>query len=264
MSSNGRKLIRRLPRHAQVTATLPCAQTSWNWSVTATNRSLALRFPLSSLPAILNNDIGIAVIILAGSGSSSSLLPSLPRTLPMKWRRLMRAPPPVGDGEAASVQVDHHSRALRVNGSFFVGHGAPNLHAHFITLALQYFDLNGRAGWYVYGNHAMGIDELFAPVRQQAEIGISMVMPYALYEYDEATQLQYLDSCHEAGVKVLYDVSRLGFSATGAALPIADNYTNDWASEAWVAAVKGNVSLVNEHPAIMAFYICDGESAAHT
>ena len=75
---------------------------------------------------------------------------------------------------------------------------------------------------------------------------VEMVMPYALHEYDEATQMQYLDWCHEAGVKVLYDVSRLGFSATGAALPIADNYTNDWALEAWVAVVKGNVSLVNE------------------
>ena len=65
--------------------------------------------------------------------------------------------------------------------------------------------------------------------------------------------MQYLDWCHEAGVKVLYDISQLGFSA-GEKPPM--NYSRDWDTEAWVAAVRGNVSLVAAHPAILAFYIC--------
>ena len=67
----------------------------------------------------------------------------------------MRAPPPVSDVDhSAAVQVDHHIGALRVNGSSFVGQG-----------------------WYVYGNHNMKIETLFAPVRQQAVIGMNLMMP---------------------------------------------------------------------------------------
>ena len=45
-------------------------------------------------------------------------------------------------------------------------------------------------------------------------------------------------------------MSSLGFSA--GATP-ARNYVHDWASEAWQEAVKGNVSLVAEHPALLAY-----------
>ena len=45
----------------QVTATLPCTQSSWNWSFTPTNDSVALTFPLTELPTPLNNDISVQV-----------------------------------------------------------------------------------------------------------------------------------------------------------------------------------------------------------
>jgi hypothetical protein len=125
--------------------------------------------------------------------------------------------------------VDHHTRALRVNGSSFVGQG-----------------------WYVYGNAAMTIDELFAPVTRHAELGINMIMPYALGSFNATDQLRYLDRCHAVGVKVLYDMSSLGFSAQA-----GENYGKDWASTPWKRQVEGNVSLVASHPAVLAFYICD-------
>ena len=68
---------------------------------------------------------------------------------------------------------------------------------------------------------------------------------------------RYLDRCHKLGVKVLYDMSSLGFSA--GATP-ARNYVHDWASEAWQEAVKGNVSLVAGHPALLAY--CESLPAA--
>ena len=52
-------------------------------------------------------------------------------------------------------------------------------------------------------------------------------------------------------------MSSLGFSA--GATP-ARNYVHDWASEAWQEAVKGNVSLVAEHPALLAY--CESREPA--
>lgn len=78
-------------------------------------------------------------------------------------------------------------------------------------------------------------------------------MPDNLAMFNASDQLVYLDWCHHARVKVLYPMSALGFSgATG-----KDNYRSDWDSPAWRAAVLANVSLVQHHPALLGWYICD-------
>ena len=125
-----------------VSAALPCAgeEASWNWSLTAKNLSVTLPFPLTDLPAAVNNDISITVTPAAPIPGRALSAPPL-RT----WRRFLRSAPPPAGSAVEAAQVDHHTRALRVNGSSFVGQG-----------------------WFVYGSRTMTIDELFGPVQRQA------------------------------------------------------------------------------------------------
>ena len=227
--THGALLLALAPRlhgaSISVVAELPCAGKSanWSWQFLAQNDSVALRFPLSALPPQINNDLLVSVDIspspLTSAGASIRL---------SKARRLMRTTTAPAGVEVA--QVEHHTRALRVNGSSFVGQG-----------------------WYVYGHAGMSLDALFAPVARHAQLGINMVMPYALGSFNESDQLLYLDRCHAAGVKVLYDMSALGFSAGAPGF----DYGKDWDSDTWRKYVEGNVSLVASHPALLAFYICD-------
>ena len=214
------------------TARLPCsghgtgnasATRTWTWPpVHIANQTIMLPFSLAGLPGSINNDIGLTVDGVPG-WSKGQLT---------KWRRLMResapAPPTVDP-----VQVDHHTAALLVNGRQFVGQG-----------------------WYVYGGFAAALKNislLFAPVRRHAALGVDMVMPYNLNDFNASDQLHYLDLCHAAGVKVLYPLADLGFTAG----LNKQNYAKDWLNPAWVSAVRGNVTLVKSHPALLGYYLCD-------
>ena len=130
-----------------VVAALPCASSSgggggakWSWSFAVENSSVALRFPLSALPASINNDLSISFEITPAAATSASAnaaaaaaaatAAAAPWAPPggaatmkfVKWRRLMRTTTAPAAG-VESVQVEHHTRALRVNGSSFVGQG---------------------------------------------------------------------------------------------------------------------------------------------
>jgi hypothetical protein len=242
-----------------VEASLPCARANWSWGFLATNTSVALTFPLTGLPPTMNNDLSVAVSSSASVAGRRTTAGGL--RLPLKWRRLMRAPPPTAQATIQPAQVDHHTRALRVGNRSFLGQG-----------------------WYVYGSAVMSVETMFQPVRRQAELGIDMIMPYALSSLNASDQLRcawtssharraasspcvspvtelqpivdlcrFFDLCHSVGVHIMYDLSGLGFSA-GHQPPI--DYQHDWASPDWRKHVEGNVTLVSKHPALLAYYIC--------
>jgi hypothetical protein len=238
--AQGSLLLMPSPRlyglHLRIAAALPCANWSMGWEVEMANSSTVLTFPLETLPQSINNDLRITVIGIPWRAEQLVM-----------WRRFIRqaassrmddpsswisanVPATTGSGAEPS-QVDHHIQALRVKGEPFVGQG-----------------------WYVYGAFAWAqrnISMLFEPVKRQAELGINMVMPYNLNDFNVTDQRLYLDWCHAAGVKVLYPMIYF----TGALNK--QNYGNDWASPEWIAAVSANVSHVKDHPAILAWYICD-------
>ena len=146
-------------------ATLPCVVgANWSWSFVTDNTSVRLNFPLTALPATLNNDMSVSVTSptsIAGQSGASGV------RLPPKWRRLMRAPAPAVGDRVEAVQVDHHTRALRVGNRSFVGQG-----------------------WYVYGSAAMSVETMFQPVRRQAELGVNLIMQYALGSRNASEQLR--------------------------------------------------------------------------
>ena len=206
--------------HLSVTAELPCANWSTSWRVEIANSSIVLKFPLAALPKSINNDLKIEIAGIPWRDNQLVL-----------WRRLIRqfSVATATTGPTEPSQVDHHIRALRVQGEPFVGQG-----------------------WFVYGGFAWAgrsIDMLFAPVKRQAELGINMVMPYNLNYFNITDQRLYLDWCHAAGVKVLYPMVYF----TGATN--TNNYGRDWESPAWLAAVSANVSGVKDHPAILGYYM---------
>lgn len=209
--------------HLNVVAELPCANWSTNWSVDVLlNVSIVLKFPFTRLPHDIDNDLRVTAYGIPWRKDPVVI-----------WRRLMRhvPGPAVAPTSTAAVypssvpeptQVDHHIRALRVSGQPFVGQG-----------------------WYVYGGFAwaqQNISMLFAPVRRQAELGIDLIMPYNLNEFNITDQQRYLDWCHDVGVKVLYPMVYFA-GATN-----KYNYGSDWDSPQWLAAVRANVSQVKSHP----------------
>ena len=184
-------------RIAATIPTLPAAATAaWRWEEVRLNSSTILTFDLSSLPATVNTDIEIRI-----TGGSAGLNIT-------KYRRFMRASPPVGAVEA--VQVDHSTRAIVVGGKPF-GLGS---------------------GWYMDGNEErqwMGnITNYAAAMARQASLGDSWVLPYGLSSKFTASEQReftrslpllviygqifdrllviagwFLDRCADQGVKVM-------------------------------------------------------------
>eukprot|EP01044_Picomonas_judraskeda_P006306 COSAG03_NODE_623_length_6665_cov_3.515230_5_plen_416_part_00 len=243
--AHGSLLLMPSPRlqglHLNVVAELPCANWSTSWTVDVptlyngyatytwiftykcyiqtlhmhhmeqvVNASIVLNFPFTRLPHDIDNDLRVAAYGIPWRKDPLVI-----------WRRLMRHVP--GPAVApGSTQVDHHIRALRVGGQPFVGQG-----------------------WYVYGGFAwaqQNISMLFAPVKRQAELGIDLIMPYNLNDFNITDQQRYLDWCHAVGVKVLYPMVYFA-GATN-----QYNYGSDWDSPQWLAAVRANVSQVKSHP----------------
>jgi hypothetical protein len=221
--AQGSLLLMPSPRlhglHLRVLAELPCANWSTAWEVEIANSSIVLTFPFAALPESINNDLKFTATGFPWRDEPVVV-----------WRRLIRHQLPASDLTAATAastgpeqtQVDHHIRALRVDGQPFVGQG-----------------------WYVYGGFAWAqrnISMLFAPVRRQAELGIDLIMPYNLGDFNFTDQRLYLDWCHAAGVKVLYPMVYF------AGVVGTQNYGSDWDSPQWLADVRANVTQVMSHP----------------
>ena len=233
-----------------VTAELPCAGAAWNWTVATKpgTEQYTLPFPLGALPKLLNNDMTITV---AGAATGS------------KRRRFQRA---VKANSTNTAQVDHSTRGLLVDGepwalmgwyiypaSDWEGpRGGP------CDTSSHFFPKRGDPAYSPRVAECIryGLGNMTAGVAAMGDRGITCVMPYALdpYEHDgigglpvaelEALVLNYFDVAHAHGVKILHHMAGQGLDRNG--------YTN-----VTLSMIQRNVALVKDHPALLAYYLCD-------
>jgi hypothetical protein len=96
-----------------------------------------------------------------------------------------------------------------------------------------------------------------AAIALQAKVGDNQVMPYGLStHFSAADQRTFMDEMQSLGVKVLYPLAP--------AIPAPGSSDTAWnarhldrafASEAWWGWVKGNISIVSNHTALLGYYI---------
>ena len=197
------------------------------------NDTSVLWIDLAGLPAVVNNDICVDVVC-ATRGINVS-----------QCRRFMRAAIPA-HGAAEPVQVDHHTKTFRVcrlDGTCrpFIGNG------------------------YYVGQHPYtNVTKYASVLRPHAQLGANMFVAEFTYSMTEAEKLELLDSAHSMGVKVIWSLrgkpgapfpDGLGFGAgVFANMSQAEAML---ASSQWEANVRGNISAVVGHPALLAWSICD-------
>lgn len=220
---------------AAVAPALPASATAgWRWPRVVLNGSNLLRFELGLLPATVNTDLEVMVSSAATNGRQSVAAIRV-----VKRRRLMRAPPvpAASKGGVAPVQVDHSRRGLLVGGEPFLG-----------------------SGWYADGNDARtwagSAADYAAAMQAQALVGDNQVMPYGLStRFSPAEQLGFLDACGALGIRVIYPLAPTLARGT---VPGRDrSYRELWGDPAWQRWVRGNITLVAGHPALLGYYVCD-------
>jgi hypothetical protein len=233
----------------EVTAHLPCAGASWNWTLVTKPgaEQYILPFSLTSLPQLLNNDMLITVV-------TSSDLRTAPvaasGTLRRRFQRAWKA------NSTNTVQVDHTTRGLLVNGEPWA------------VLGWYIYPASGKGtAWEGpkggpcdtnsssfpkkddprYVNRSAectrwGIGNMTAGVAKMGDRGITTVMPYHFDPYEpdglsglpveelERLILNYYDVAHAHGVKVLVHMASLRFDRHG--------YTSEFH-----AAMKGGVAI---------------------
>jgi|EP01043_Picozoa_sp_COSAG02_P005760 hypothetical protein len=205
----------------QITADLPCAGASWNWTLIAKpgQEQYILPFSLSPLPKLLNNDMNITV---AGAASGN-----IRRRFQRAWK----------SNSTNTAQVDHTTRGLRVDGEPWA------LMGWYIYNAKDWegprggpcdanspnFPKKGDPG---YANRTAecirwGVGNMTAGVAAMGDRGITAVMPYNLdpYEHDgigglpveelELLILNYFDVAHAHGVKILHHMAGQGLDRNG-------------------------------------------------
>ena len=189
-----------------------------------------LPFNLRPLPGTINNDMEITITSSGGLNVT-------------KYKRLMRAPVPTSD--VGAVQVDHSTRGLRINGKAWNANG--------FFLWSDFMNLTNLRN---FSNH----------MPRLVEDGMNVLFMYGLNgvvrplwnsSYD--LQLEFLDNCSAAGMKVIYPPD------WGAMNPMGGHGTKGncamspmaCANESLVEDLKGNLTKVMGHPAILGFYVCD-------
>ena len=189
---------------------LGSGSTGWRWPLvpTAGNGSAVLTFDLSGLPATLNCDLGVTITI-PNRGNVT------------KYRRLMRAPPLPATSATVTSQVDHHSRAIRIGQRSGVGEGG--------SYSGSGTDGNifTGSGWFISTPtwpplqwHEANTSTWVAAMSPRAAMGtLNQIMPYSLQTLPPKTQRAFLDACAELGIKVLYPMNQLGFTALGGTIP---------------------------------------------
>jgi hypothetical protein len=200
------------------------------------NGSNVLEFRLSVtwLPSIVNTDIKIVV-------TAPWLRPG--HTI-FKYRRFMRALPPVGG--AVPVQVDHAHRSLLVDGQLFFGTGwFGDLQQ---SPGIKHWSPSSAGGSWKMGANAA--DEM---IRTQATLGDNILMAYGLDEVNASLQLRFLDQCAAVGIKVLCPLGE-PLSGGAAAFNASEDVTNH---------IVRTVTAVANHSAIIGYYICDDCCASH-
>lgn len=210
-----------LGKPLQITADLPCAGASWNWTLVTKpgTEQYALPFSLTPLPKLLNNDMNITV---AGAATG---------TKRRRFQRAWRA------NSTNTAQVDHTTRGLLVNGEPWA------LMGWYIYPAKNWEGPRGgpcdtnsptfpKRGEPDYGNRTAecirwGVGNMTAGVAAMGDRGITAVMPYNLdpYEHDgigglpveelETLVLNYFDVAHAHGVKILHHMAGQGLDRNG-------------------------------------------------
>jgi hypothetical protein len=212
-----------------ILATLPsmpaAASAGWSWpNVTLTGED-AFEFEFGdALPPTVNTDLKVVISRREGGSGAREVV------LATKWRRFMRAAPPAtGAGQGlAAAQVDHSTRGVLIGGEPFLG-----------------------SGWYVADGFRT-LESLMDAVSMQARVGDNQVMPYGLSErFDAAEQRSFFDHCASVGIKVIYPL------APTVGKGMRNNYSRHWADPQWQDWVRGNVSIVANHSALLGYYICD-------
>lgn len=218
----------------QLRARLPCAGRSWQWQhmpgVAGGGSAVAelAMDDFASLPPNVNAEL---IVDIVAAGAAVALNTTIAR-------RFMRVPPLPASSAVEPMAVDHSIRGITV-GRGGGGGGLPFV----------------GTGWFMDGHRPLALRNLSAvthEVERIAAAGVNQVMLYSLPLHSPASVRRFLDAMHVLGVKVWVDIQPLGFSGAG-----GDNYANDWADPAWQAAVRGNVSLVMDHPSILGWYLCD-------
>ena len=207
-----------------VSASLPAVGASWEWKGVEANVDLVLNMSFEALPNDeIHNDL-LVTISWAPGGEQRSVT---------KRRRFHRVPPPSGTGSV--VQVDHARAGLLVDGEVWIGQG-------------WYLAAPSSTSW----NNSL--DELASIIKYDlAPVGINQGMPYGLSVLPAEDQLAFLDAVHEAHFKVIYPVGQGNVSI---------NHGGPFDNATRLEAIRANVSLVKDHPALLGYYVCDGERPA--
>eukprot|EP01044_Picomonas_judraskeda_P017879 COSAG03_NODE_3440_length_2013_cov_1.116510_2_plen_296_part_00 len=211
-------LLLRTEGHAgqplTVTASL-CAGTlgNWSWNVTGGVDQL-LSFPLAELPHLVNNDI---VVTLTHGVNASSIR-----------RRFQRA---FKNDLSNTVQVDHHTSGLRVDGALWAGWGwYQYAYTSFVPPDCDPSKIPKTPAGAAKNLQCMtwGIRNETAAMGKMAERGINLMMPYSFSPFArhgmtsdlpgghagatatrEHLVLSYFDEAARHGAKVLMDCAGL-------------------------------------------------------
>lgn len=211
-----------------VTASLPFGDHRWHWTVQPGAEEHVLSFDISGLPQSVNNDMEITITAL-----SSSSPKNLTAT---KYKRFIRAPVPAHD--VGAVQVDASTQGLRINGQPWNG--------------------NGYFFWSDFMN-TTNLRDFAALMPGLVSSGFNLMFMYGLNGVDRPlwnssyeTQLEFLDNCSAAGMKVIYPPD------WGAINPMGGHGSygsctrqHACANESLLADLKGNITKVMSHPAIL-------------
>lgn len=181
-----------------------------------------LPFELAELPSTVNQDCRVVVSLTDG------------RTL-TKWRRLMRAPPLPAGSSVQAVQADATTRSLIVDGRPYTSIG---------------FYYNEEADPTVQRPVA-GFPNLTEYItRFQARQGISQGQFYQISVLPHPEILAILDQLAAVGFKVLFDPGHVQLElCNGTSAPGAPCFDSQQALD----NIKGNITLVREHPALLGY-----------
>jgi hypothetical protein len=234
----------------QLSIALPFAATVEQQTQTftsATNPSLLrvvemrLLFSFAGLPATINQDVFISI---TADGRTYT-----------KVKRMQRYPPPANSSTALVVQVDHSTRSLLVDGRVFAGNG-------------YYVNFIGQGETGGYHNDGLSYNGAAASLLRDAQRGVNQGMIYELGTFTAEQQLAILDELHSGGYKVLYDLMsplcalrpedtacmhsvRLNGCLNGTGPDCISNNAD------LRSVIDRTVGLVKDHPAVLAYYICD-------
>ena len=163
-----------------VKATLPAVNKSWEWVDVEAGGEASLPFDLTALPSkVIHNDI----LVTISDPEDATLRGGV--TIQRRFHRIPTAPSP----SVESVQVDHTTKGLLVDGKPWVGQG-------------WYVSYLVDVTWNI--TTEAQLKKLANVVRYDlAPRGINQLMFYGLYRYTPEAQLRFLDVCHEVGVKVI-------------------------------------------------------------